>query len=229
MVRPCPFRDRVDRGGGQGRVAAACRGCELVMSVIEVKTSVLSLAPRVREHGGRIHVRTGGLLQVLALGSYAQTVIIDPGMKRIEVHTRRLWLWTRHRFVPFARVEHIDYRFGSLTTGISWFHGATDRVERFSIDLVLDDDERIRVASFRGAGSVMTGLGGALLGDSLVDWAGSQEDVSRALVERLADIIDVPLGKPLASARVRVCNACGRNARPRETRCTGCGGEIGRA
>lgn len=199
-----------------------------LMSVIEAKTSLLTLAPRVREHGGRIHVRTSGLVQLLALGSYSRMVVIDPGMRRIEVHARHVWLWARHRFVPFARVDHIDYRYGSLTTGWSWFYGATDRVEKFSIDLVLDDDERIRVGSFRGAGSVMTGLGGALLGDSFVDWAGNQEDVSRALVERLADVLDVPLGKPLAGARVRVCSACGRHTSPGETRCNGCGGPIAR-
>lgn len=199
------------------------------MSVLEVKTGLLSLAPRIREQGGRIYVQTSGLFQALTLGSYGRTVIVDPGMRRIDVSVRHLWAWVRHRFIPFARVDHIDYRFGSLTTSWSRWYGATDQLEKFSIDLVLDDDQRIRVASFRGAGSVMTGLGGALWGDSLVDYAGNQEDVSRALVELLVDTIGVPLGKPLASARVRVCSACGLHAGPRDTRCTACGGEIARA
>jgi hypothetical protein len=199
------------------------------MSVLEVKTGLLSLAPRIREQGGRIYVKTSGLFQALTLGSYGRTVIVDPGMRRIDVSVRHLWAWVRHRFIPFARVDHIDYRFGSLTTSWSRWYGAADQLEKFSIDLVLDDDQRIRVASFRGAGSVMTGLGGALWGDSLVDYAGNQEDVSRALVELLVDTIGVPLGKPLASARVRVCSACGLHAGPRDTRCTACGGEIARA
>lgn len=199
------------------------------MSLIEVKTGALSLSPRIRERGGRIFVRTSGLLRLLTLWSHTYTVIVDPGMRRIEVHERRLWAWARHRFIPFARVDHIDYRFASLTTALAWFYGAADQVERFSLDLVLDDDERIRVASFRGAGSVMTGLGGVLMGDSLVDYAGNQEDVSRALVERLVETIGVPLGKPLASARVRVCSDCGRHANLRDPRCSACGGEIARA
>lgn len=200
------------------------------MSVLEVKTGLLSLAPRIREQGGRIYVQTSGLFRLLTLGSYARTVIIDPGMRRIDVGVRHLWAWVRHRIIPFARVEHIDYRFGSLPTSWSRWHGTTDQLEKFSIDLVLDDDQRIRVATFRGAGSVMTGVSGALWGgDSLVDYAGNQEDASRALVELLADMIGVPLGKPLASARVRVCSACGLHAGPQDTRCTACGGEIARA
>jgi hypothetical protein len=196
------------------------------MSVFEVKTGLLSLSPRLREQGGRIYVQTGGMLRLLTLGSYARTVIIDPGMRRIDVGVRHLWAWVRHRFIPFGRVDHIDYRFGSLSTSWSRWYGATDQLEKFSIDLVLDDDERVRVASFRGAGSIMTGLGGALWGDSLVDYAGNQEDTSRALVELLVDTIGAPLGKPLTSARVRVCRVCGCNARPRDQRCSACGGEI---
>lgn len=199
------------------------------MSVIEVKTGLLSSSPRIRERGGRIYVQTSGLLRLLTLGSYTQTVIVDPGMRRVDVGVRHLWAWVRHRFIPFARVDHIDYRFGSLTTPLSRWYGATDQLEKFTIELVLDDEERIPVASFRGAGSVMTGLGGALWGDSFIDYAGNQEDVSRALVERLVDTIGAPLGKPLASARVRVCSECGRHAGPRDMRCTACGGEVARA
>jgi hypothetical protein len=199
------------------------------MSLFEVKIGLLSLTPRIQERGGRIYVRTSGLLRLLTLWSYTQTVIIDPGMRRVEVHVRHLWVWARHRLIPFARIDHIDYRFGSLLTSMSRIYGATDQLEKFSIDLVLDDDERIPVASFRGAGSVMTGLGGALMGDSVVDYAGNQEDMSRALVELLVDTIGVPLGKPMASARVRVCSDCGRHAGLRDTRCTACGGEIARA
>jgi hypothetical protein len=199
------------------------------MSVLEVKTGLLSLSPRMREQGGRIYIRTSSVFRLLSLWSYTRTVVVDPGSRRVEVHVRHLWAWVRHRVIPFARIDHIDYRFGSLTTAWSWFYGATDQLEKFSLALVLDDDERIPVASFRGAGSVMTGLGGALWGDTAIDYAGNQEDVSRALVELLVDVIGVPLGKPLASARVRACSVCGRHANLRDRRCTACGGEIARA
>lgn len=197
------------------------------MSVYEVKSSMLTLAPRVWHQGGRIYIRTNWLLQTLALGSYARTVIVDPAMRRVDVGVRHVWVWARHRFIPFSRIDHIDYRYGSLTSDWGMFHGATDRVERYLIELVLDDDERVPVASFRGQGSEMTGLGGVIMsGDSLVDYAGNQEDTSRALLDELLAIIGVPLGKPLLSARVFVCSACGRHAGRRDTRCTSCGGAV---
>lgn len=200
------------------------------MSLYEVKSSVLTLGPRVWSQGGRIYIRTNRALQVLALGSYARTVVVDPEMRRVEVDVRHLWAWSRRRLIPFARIDHIDYRYGGLPTAFGLFHGVTDRVERFLIELVLDDDERVPVASFRGEGSEMTGLGGVVFSDdSLVDYAGNQDDSSRALVEVLIDAIGVPLGKPLASARVFVCSACGRHADRRETRCPACGGAVARS
>lgn len=199
------------------------------MSLIEVKIGALSLSPRVRERNGRLFIETSGLVRLCTLGSYARTVIVDPAMRRVDVGVRHIWAWERHRFIPFSRVDHVEYRFDSLTTSIARTYGATDQLEKFSIELVLDDDERVLVADFRGAGSIMTGMTGVLSGDSLIDYAGTQEDVSRALVERLVEILGVPLGKPLASARVRVCSACGRYAAVRDTRCNVCGGEIARA
>lgn len=199
------------------------------MSLYELKSGLFTLGPRVWHQGGRIYIRTNALLQAFALGSYARTVVVDPEMRRVDVGVRHVWAWARHRFIPFAQIDHIDYRYGSLMADWGMFHGATDRVERFLIELVLDDGERVPVGSFRGQGSVMTGLGGVMFsGDSIIDYAGNQDDTSRALVDVLIDVIGVPLGKPLSSARVLVCSACGRHAARRETRCSACGGAVAR-
>lgn len=200
------------------------------MSLYEVKSGLFTLGPRVWHQGGRIYIRTNALLQALALGSYARTVVVDPEMRRVDVGVRHVWAWARHRFIPFARIDHIDYRYGSLWSDWGMFHGATDRVERYLIELVLDDDERVPVASFRGQGSEMTGLGGVVFsGDSMIDYAGNQDDTSRALLDVLLEVIGVPLGKPLSRARVHVCSACGRHAARGETRCASCGGAVQRA
>jgi hypothetical protein len=200
------------------------------MSLYEVKSGLLALGPRVWHQGGRIYVRTNLLLQVLALGSYTRTVVVDPEMRRVDVGVRHVWVWARHRFIPFAHIDHIDYRYGSLGTDFGLFHGTTDRVERFLVELVLDDGERVPVASFRGEGSAMTGLGGVVFSrDSVIDYAGNQEDTSRALVDLLVEAIGVPLGKPMSSARVFVCSACGRHAGRGEARCSACGGAVQRA
>lgn len=200
------------------------------MSLYELQSGLLTLGPRVWRQGGRIYVRTNLLLQVLALGSYSRTVVVDPEMRRVDVGVRHIWAWVRHRFIPFARIDHIDYRYGSLTSDIGMFHGATDRVERFLVELVLEDGERVPVGSFRGHGSEMTGVGGVMFsGDSMIDYAGNQDDTSLALVDILIEAIGVPLGKPLSSARVLVCSACGRHAARGEARCSACGGAVQRA
>lgn len=165
------------------------------MSVQEVKTGLLTLAPRIWQRSGRLHVRTHWLLQVFALGSYMRTVVIDRKRQRVEVGVRRLWAWTRHQLIPFARIDHIAYRYGSQATDMDVFADAHDRIEKFVIELVLDDGERVRVASFRGEGSEMTGLGGVLLGDSPVDYSGTQEESSRSFVEHLMEYTGLPLGK----------------------------------
>jgi hypothetical protein len=166
------------------------------MSLLEVKSGLLALSPRIWQKSGRLHVSTNWLLQLLTLGSYARTVIIDRKRRRIEVGVRFLWAWTRHRLIPFASIDHIGYRYGSVATSLSSIDAEpTDRVERFVVELVLDGGERVRVASFRGEGSEMTGLGDVLLGDSLVDHAGDQEERSRSFIEQLMDITGLPLGK----------------------------------
>lgn len=197
------------------------------MSIFQVKSGLLTLGPRVWHRGGRLYLRTSRFVRLLTLWSHARTVIVDPKLRRVEIQTRDLWAWTRHRLIPFARIDHLDYRYGSLPTSFSMFHGTTDRLEKFTIELVLDDGERVHVTSFRGEGAAMTGMSGVLLGgDALIDYAGTQEAASRDLVELLMETMGVPLGKRLGSARVRVCSACGRSAGPGNERCAYCGGAV---
>lgn len=200
------------------------------MSVFQVKSGLLTLGPRVWHRGGRLYVRTSRLLRLLSLWSHSRTVVVDPKMRRVEIHSRDLWAWTRHRLIPFARIDHLDYRYGSLPTSFSMFHGTTDRVEKFTIEVVLENGEQVHLASFRGEGAAMTGMSGVLLGgDAMIDYAGNQEAASRDLVELLVDTIGVPLGKRLGSARVRVCSACGRHAGAAGDRCAYCGGTVTRS
>ena len=205
------------------------------MSLYRVTSSFLSLKPRIWREGGRIRLRTGLLLQALSLFSWRRRVTIDPGAQTVTVETRYLWGLQRRRAVPFSSVEYIDYGFGSLMTGWSLWSGTTDQVESFSVALVLKGSgERVTLAKFRGEGSRMTGWSGVLLGgDDLVDWSGDQEEASRSFVRTLQAILQVPLGKPVATARGFEgeryrCVSCGRDSPPNKTRCQYCGKPVRR-
>lgn len=199
------------------------------MSISEVTAGVLTLGPKVWRDGERLRVRTSTLLRCLSLFLHWRDVTIDPKWRRVEVETRTFWLFSSRRAIPFDDIEHIDYRYRELPTSWSWLYGSTDSVERYTIDLVLRDGEQVRVAAVTGEGSKSTGVGGVILGgDDLIDLRGAQQERSLALVDQLANVIGVPLGRQfLASGgrgSTRVCGACNRHMPASLSSCTYCGG-----
>jgi len=203
------------------------------MSVYSATTGWLSLKPRITANGGILRVRTSALLRALGLFSFGRTVWIDSRRRTIAVETRRFWIRSGWRTIPFERVEHLDYEFSTLPTSFSFPHGSTDQVETYTVSLVLKEPaESVEVASFHGEGSVMTGWEGIFFsGDSLLDWSGNQGDSSLTFVEVLKKILGVPLGKQIGPIRDKEgvlwrCTGCGRNSPPARKRCQYCGGAV---
>lgn len=203
------------------------------MSLFSATTGWLSLKPRISTSGGILRVRTSTLLRALGLFSFGRTVWIDSRRRTIAVETRRFWIRSGWRTIPFERVDHLDYDFSTLPTSFSFPHGSTDQVETYTVSLVLKDpQEQVEVASFHGEGSVMTGWEGVFFsGDSLLDWSGNQGDSSLTFVEVLKKILGVPLGKQIGPIRDKEgvlwrCTACGRNSPPARKRCQYCGGAV---
>ena len=197
------------------------------MSLIQFKSGLLTLAPRVWSEGTRLHIRNNLLLRCLTLFGHVHTVVVDARQECVEVRRRWLWLLVRERRIPFERIAYVDYSFHSLITSCTGGMRAADQLESFRISLVLDDDSWITVCSYRGEGTAMTGWRGVFFGDSAIDSGGNQEAASRRLVDTLTGLLDVPLGARLLSrdaTRIAVCEKCDRHLTGGEARCPMCGG-----
>jgi hypothetical protein len=202
------------------------------MSLYEAKSGWLSLGSKVWFEGRALLTRTAWLLRVLSLGTFDRVVAVDPIRREVSVRTRRLWFFTSEEVIPFDRIAFLDYRFSRLPTsfaGVPGYATTADQLESFRIELVLDDEREVRVGTFVGEGSRMNGLGGVLFGDSVVDFAGTQEDRSRDLVEELSAMLGVPLGRPLLAAPrapAWTCIDCGRGFPFDQGRCLYCGSRL---
>ena len=181
------------------------------MSVFTYRSSFYSLQPRVREEGALVTASTPWVLRLLSLFSYHRTVQADAHQSTIRIDTNWLWgLLKRSRTFRRKQIAYLDFRFSSLPTGWSMWYGRTDQVEAYSVVLVLDDRTEFTLARFRGKGAIHTGWGGALLGgDSLVDGAGTQEEVSRAFADAVCERLGLSLG-PTLPGGARVGLASGR-------------------
>lgn len=197
------------------------------MSIFHRQSGLASLNSKVTVNGDKVIVRTHGVWQALSLFSYRRQAVIDPVMKRIEVSVRRAWLWASTEIIPFEDIQYIHYKYSSLPTSWSWFHGATDTVESYKVQLALPDERMVTIAAFRGDGARMTGLGGMLLsGDSMFDISGDQEDSSLDFVNMLERMTGAKVGKPLLSAKaISSCESCGRASSPGQA-CLYCGGKV---
>ena len=120
-----------------------------------------------------------------------------------------------------------------MATSWSYFHGATDEIEKYTVSLVLKgSEEYVFLAAFRGEGAIQTGWSGVLFGDDdLVDYSGDQEGAARGFVGTLQRVLDVPLGKQLYHAADATgthyrCSECGRNSPPNKSKCQYCGKPV---
>jgi hypothetical protein len=203
------------------------------MSLFYRRSSFLSLSPEVRvDELDRLVARSALLVQLLTLFSFARTVTVDRKRRVVELETRFLWLARTRRAIRFDEISHLSYGYGSLATSFG-FLGVHDRMERFSVGLVLHDDTTVHVFDFSGEGhGDPTGVLGVLLdGDSLLDFAGTQEAQSLSFVELLMKVTGKGLSKDRPAAhrlmpRARECAACGQSTVPSGGRCQACGARL---
>ncbi|MFN7696688.1 MAG: hypothetical protein ACK6CU_11140 [Deltaproteobacteria bacterium] len=203
------------------------------MSLFFRRTSLLSVSPDVEIDAlDRLVARSSPLVRVLTLFSFERTVTVDRKRQVVHLETRFLWFGRSKRAIRFDEISHLSYRYGSLWTSIG-FLGVKDRVERFSVGLVLRDESEVHVFDFSGEGhGDPTGVVGVLLdGDSLVDFAGAQEAQSLSFIELLMKVTGKGLSKDRPAAhrlvpRARECAACGQSTVPSGGRCQACGARL---
>jgi hypothetical protein len=209
------------------------------VSLFRIRHSLFSLNPHIREARGVIHVRTNRLLRALCLFAFNREVLVARDGSRVDVLTTRFWFFRQARSIRREAIAHLDYRYKSLPTAFT--HGtsggghvrvrAADTFERFTLCLVpRDGSEEIPLCTFSGSGSAMTGLEGVYFGDDLLDFEGTQQAESLALVRRITELLGVPLGPPLpiqlqeGVQGASRCADCERPVPSRRARCQYCGG-----
>ncbi len=202
------------------------------MSLIFRRSSLLSIAPDVSiDDLDRLIATSAMLVQLLTLFSYARAVTVDRQRRVISVETRFLWFARTTKTLRFDEVSHLSYEYSSLPTSFG-FTGVTDRVEDFRVGLVRHDGETTHLFTFAGEGQGATGLVGVLLdGDSLIDWAGTQEQSSLSYVEMLMKVTGKGLSKERLPAHrlvptAKKCDACGQSSIPSRGKCLYCGETI---
>lgn len=196
-----------------------------------LRAAFLSLRPRLERSGEVLEITTSFVIRVASAFSYRRSVLIDRRRRIVRIVETKAWFFTTVRQLRFEEVDHLAYSFSAFWT--SWdFRGRVhDLYETFTITLKLKSSEELRIVRYPGhgaAGDVSTWM----MGDDLIDMAGTQAEDSRALVGQLVELLGVPLGPrgpaPRADAEGRTykCSACGRAVAPKP-RCIYCGGEAG--
>lgn len=203
------------------------------MSIFTVQSSFLTLRPSVKETPDGITIGPNVVVMLATLGLWLTQVRIMPARRRICVSRRTAWFFATAYTIEFADVWYVEYTHSSLGTGWGWKasgFGRYDELDMFSIALVTKDGRSHPVCTYRGEGAVRTGWTGVLLGDKLFDCAGTQEQESRQLAERLAEMLGVSIGKPLQSlAPMSTCPACGQLTSPYKPKCLYCGAPVSSA
>ncbi|MGE0378212.1 MAG: hypothetical protein AB7I48_04300 [Planctomycetaceae bacterium] len=156
---------------------------------------LLAVCPRIRKDSGRIVATTAWRVRVLLLGMVYRQVVIDPTARAVTMFSRFLWFIRRTRSMNFSRVRAVTYGYEDLSSDQILAY-AWDSFDWFTVGLRLADDSELHLFSFIGEGTF--GNDGPFPDwmyweDFRFDISGSQERESRAFVDVLSLLLDVPV------------------------------------
>jgi hypothetical protein len=157
--------------------------------------SSLAIGPRIQKRDGKLIAQTGYRVLVPSLGLYFRKVTVDPKREKITIARRLLWCFKQTRVIPFRFVSAVFYRYSDVsgTSNMPW-SGKT--FDHFIVGLRLSDNEEVPLFHFFGEGAFVNNT---FLPDWLywqeyvLDSSGTQEQESRAYVELVKQMINVPL------------------------------------
>lgn len=137
------------------------------------------------------------------------------------------------------QAKYVIYSYTRVPTSFGFVPDidVTDSVGWFEVSLAIEHrTDPLKLFRFFGEGSEMTGMVGAIFGDTFYDFEGDQEVASRDFVTHLSRLIGIPLRTQLeqkvsdiVGSRVAACPHCGRPVSPSVTRCVYCAKPIPRA
>ena len=200
------------------------------MSLTTKNDPHLSSRPSTHQDGETRLLRPSPSQVLFSLGLNKWRVEINARNRKIHVHRTHWWFTHSEETISFDAVSHIDYAYDEINTHWS-ARRASDCIETLTIRLILKDRRKIPLVSYSGSGSHETGMIGVLMGDSVVDYAGTQGGESRQFIDVLQELTGFPLAPPLAPVPdddgcIRRCLTCDRTNSPFAKKCLYCGGEI---
>jgi hypothetical protein len=158
--------------------------------------------------GSSLVISTPWLLRLLALFSYDRKIVIDPESEKVTIFNQIFYM-SSSKIIPFTDCWYIDYEYTSTSTK----HGNTDY---YPISLVTRNDEKISLCTIKGEDSSHLLLG--------VHLSTGSDDESRDLVNVIAKLINIPIGKPIAEDMdKKECCGCGRSITAITRKCLYCG------
>jgi hypothetical protein len=161
-----------------------------------VGTSLLSIAPRISKRDDKLVASTSLVGLLVSLTLLYREIVVDPKQEIITIRCRFLWFFKTRTQVRFSDVAAIsyDYENWNLISGMG-FTG--DSLDCFSVKLGLHNGKYLHLFRFFGAGTFENRDGlypdWVYWDDYLLDVSGSQEEDSRAYVNLLQHLLDVPL------------------------------------
>jgi hypothetical protein len=158
------------------------------MSFFALTFDFLSFKPKTWIEGNQLISRTSFLGQLLRLFYYSKRIVVDKRQKIVSIQKRFFWIFNTEQIIEFDEIKRIDYSYSERMTSWSFVLGPTDQLEFYTVSLMLGsrmDENKIKLWTFWGEGTVMTGFTGVLAGDGVFDLSGNKERRSRDYVSLL--------------------------------------------
>lgn len=165
---------------------------------------LLSIGPRVLSGPDWLLATSSLPAAVLTLFSHRRYLTIDGRSRTIVIRRRLLWFVRRERSVAFTDVKNILYELDDLNV---WtMIGMTgDTFDCYKVGLRLQDASELHLFSFLGAGTFQRGWDSApwmpdwfFAVESTFDMSGAQSIQSSQFIEKLQELLNVPLGRGTA-------------------------------
>ena len=159
--------------------------------------SILSIGPRITRTCERLEARESLWIRILLCGAYLRTARVDRPTKTISIQRRVGWFFNSSRKIAMGDVKAITYDYRDLARpiGADIVGTAHDSSDCFTVGLLLRDGSTIDLFEFVGEGDFRNET-------HMPDWAfihlylfnlsESQERQSRAFVDHLTELLDVP-------------------------------------
>jgi len=198
------------------------------MSLLSFTNSWLTAKPKIKGDDEKLWIKTSFKESVLYLFSRYRKVLVHRPSESVTIKTKSFWLFKRKRKLSFNDIRYIDYRFESIPTSLTFsLEGFTsaDNIERFVVELVTNK-KKYKVCTFKGEGARMTGWTGVFMGDSIVDFEGTQGFDSRQFANLLSEFIGKPLStddEMFEAINTQTCKHCGQEFSENLARCLYCG------